>query len=86
MSQGDRNTRFFQTMAPKIPHDFIFKLKDNQGNWVDDQDQIQSLLRESFQDRFSFDVAQQRSINLDFLSPFISDADVDSLTASLIHS
>lgn len=51
---GDRNTKFFQTMATiKKRHNTIRKIKDAQGIWFDDQPGITEAITKEFENRFN---------------------------------
>lgn len=82
LTQGDRNSRFFHNkMKTRNARNTIYRLKNDLGQWEDDPVQISRSLISSFQHRFTTGISNQRTINLDFINPIISDAQSNALTS-----
>ena len=84
--QGDRNTRFFHTstLIRKRRNKIVY-LKNNQGNWVHDENEIVALIRNGFINLFSTRAvsALRNAWSLSTWSSFIDDEDVSMLNANL---
>lgn len=80
---GDRNNKFFQTIATiRKRQNSTFRIRDTQGIWYEDQQEIIQTITKEFERRFRKD----NSINLDQAIPLSrdsSDADNDYLRTSL---
>lgn len=54
LTQGDRNSRYFHNKMKTITtHSTIFRLKNEVGQWVDSQQDLNNILSKSFQERFN---------------------------------
>lgn len=84
--QGDRNTRFFHTstLIRKRRNKIVY-LKNNQGNWVHDENEIVALIRNGFINLFSTRAvsALRNAWSLSTWLSFIDDEDVSMLNANL---
>ena len=84
--QGDRNTRFFHTstLIRKRRNNIVY-LKNNQGNWVHDENEIVALIRNGFINLFSTRAvsALRNAWSLSTWLSFIDDEDVSMLNANL---
>lgn len=81
--QGDRNTKFFHSSALiRRKRNRIASLKDSQGNWVHDEEEVASLLREGFYELFSTSaVCVQRDLwTIPSWSCFLNEEEADGLT------
>lgn len=78
------NTRYFHTQALiRRKRNLILKLKDGQGNWMEDENLVYLIL-DTFKKRFTAsDVPSQSSLNsyTQVIQPCISIANNDSLLA-----
>ena len=84
LTQGDRNSRFFHNRMKKTMANMtIFRLKNDIGQWVGSNADLTHLLSDSFASRFRTAYSTPREINLDFIEPFISSTDIDSLLAPI---
>lgn len=84
LTQGDRNTRFFHQKMKKLHTSAtIFRLKNDLNQWVDSQEEISSLLTTSFKQRSTFSFSSQRTLDLNFITPFVTQTDSQSLLASV---
>lgn len=84
--QRDRNTRFFHTFAPiRRRRNRVLCLKNNQGNWVHDENEIVALIRNGFINLFSTrEVSAPRNAwSLTTWPSFIDNEDVSTLNANL---
>ena len=82
----DRNMRFFHTSALiRRKRNRIVCLKDNQGNWVHDENEIVALIRNGFISLFFTRAvsAPRNALSLTTWPSFIDDEDVSTLNANL---
>lgn len=76
LPQGDRNSRFFHNRMKKCTiNTSIYCLKSDMDQWVDSAGEIQNLLSNSFQERFSSSSSSQRPMDLSFLTPIVSQVE-----------
>lgn len=54
---GDWNTKFFQVASTiRKSHNYIKKIMDEHGNWLDDQNYIMQVFSQEFENRFKKDL------------------------------
>lgn len=83
LKQGDRNTSFFQnfaSMRKKINR--IKKLKDGNGNWIDDPTALKSHIQGYFQYLFTTELINDNDDVIHKVNPCVTQAMNEILTAS----
>ena len=82
LKHGDQNTSFFHGFATaRKKKNFIKKLKNNDGEWVDDQPGLQILACEYFSDLFTAGVHEPDLNVIEKVIPRVDQAMNDILTA-----
>lgn len=75
LKDGDQNTNFFRKKASnRRKRNFIWRLKDKDGVWKEEEEDVGRVLREYFIDLFSTEglVAHTRSLSLSSLGCLMS--------------
>jgi hypothetical protein len=73
LRQGDRNTSFFHNFASaRRKRNFILKLKNNNGDWVEGTDMLKPVILDYFSNLFMSEVASLDPAMMDKVQPHIS--------------
>lgn len=91
LKKGDRNTRFFQNFASNWKkRNYIKRLKDGQGNWMEGTSVLNSHIRDYFLKLFSSQVEATDAALLEKIFPKVNDRSIEegetNLSASLAQS
>ncbi|CAL8993823.1 unnamed protein product [Prunus brigantina] len=80
LQEGDRNTKFFHlTTIIRRRRNKIERLKNNEGVWVEEAQDIKGLAMAYFEQLFSQEIVEHRDLTLPKLFPVIDSADLELL-------
>ncbi|GJT41078.1 reverse transcriptase [Tanacetum coccineum] len=80
LSDGDKNTRFFHSRASnRRKRNSIFRLKDQDGRWIDNEEDVRGLVAHYFNDLFSTSSPQDCDSVVKDIDRSLTETDITSL-------
>ncbi|PWA52122.1 hypothetical protein CTI12_AA457560 [Artemisia annua] len=80
LSEGDKNTRFFHSRASnRRKRNSILRLKDQDGRWIDNEEDVRSLVARYFSDLFSTSLPQDCDSVVKDINKSLTETDLISL-------